>query len=243
MVQVPTPPVGAPRAAPRQARAIATRETILEAAAHEFGAEGYHAASLSKILDRSGVTKGALYFHFASKETMALAVFDVMSDAFPRAVEAFEARHRDTDVLTMAVHLAIGIADLLAADVYSRGGMRIAAEGPVGPERAGWPYRFWEAVFTDMLTRASAEGCLRPGVDPRTLAVTVVALGHGHRLGSTATTDLADLRQRSVESWELLLEHLAVPDWLDRWRAAGGMASVPRWSTEGGPDGAPGPVP
>lgn len=243
MVQVPTPPVAGTRAAPRQARAIATRETILEAAAHEFGAEGYHAASLSKILERSGVTKGALYFHFTSKEAMALAVFDEMSDSFPRAVEAFQHRHCDTDVLTMVVHLAVGIADLLADDVFSRGGMRVAAEGPVGPERSGWPYRFWETVFTDMLARAAAEGLLRPGVDPRVLAVTVVALGHGHRLGSTATTGLADLRERAVSSWELLLDHLASAEWLERWHAAGGMASVPTATTEGAPDGGAGPVP
>jgi AcrR family transcriptional regulator len=71
---------------PRQARALATRERILDAAAHEFAAEGYHAASLSKILERSGVTRGAMYFHFASKEAMGRAVADVMAARLPEAV-------------------------------------------------------------------------------------------------------------------------------------------------------------
>ena len=71
-------PAGTRGVVPRQARALATRGAILTAAAEEFAGSSYHEASLSRILERSKVTKGALYFHFVSKESIALAVVDEM---------------------------------------------------------------------------------------------------------------------------------------------------------------------
>jgi AcrR family transcriptional regulator len=56
---------------PRQDRARATRECILRAAAQEFERAGFVAASLRAMLARVGVTKGAFYFHFESKEAVA----------------------------------------------------------------------------------------------------------------------------------------------------------------------------
>lgn len=60
----------------RQERAIRTRRTILEAAAAVFDERGYTSATIGEILDRAGVTKGALYFHFGSKEELAIGVFE-----------------------------------------------------------------------------------------------------------------------------------------------------------------------
>ncbi|MCA1836105.1 MAG: TetR/AcrR family transcriptional regulator, partial [Actinobacteria bacterium] len=57
-----------------QPRARATRQAILTAAAEHFARNGYHATSLDSVLADSGGTKGALYFHFASKEALARAV-------------------------------------------------------------------------------------------------------------------------------------------------------------------------
>ncbi|WP_433800584.1 ScbR family autoregulator-binding transcription factor [Actinomycetospora sp. CA-084318] len=218
-------PVSPSRPAPRQARAQATRDTILAAAAHEFATAGYQAASLSKILERSGVTKGALYFHFSSKEAMADAVAAVMERRFPEITAAFEGLGYDP--LRTAVHLAIGLADIYEADEYCIGGLRVIADGALGPDRIPWPHRYWEDVFIDLLGRAADQGLLRPSVDSRDLARTVVALGHGHRVVSMAVTGSTDLRERAVASWALLLGCVADPAWSERWEAAGGMASLP----------------
>jgi AcrR family transcriptional regulator len=45
----------------------AKRERILEAAAKEFVAHGYEAASLNRILDEAGISKGAAYYYFDDK--------------------------------------------------------------------------------------------------------------------------------------------------------------------------------
>lgn len=55
----------------RQERAIRTRRALLVAAAEVFDEVGYEAATISDVLKKSGMTKGALYFHFTSKEELA----------------------------------------------------------------------------------------------------------------------------------------------------------------------------
>lgn len=57
----------------KQDRSVRTRQTILSAAARVFEERGYQMATISEILTAAGVTKGALYFHFPSKEDLARA--------------------------------------------------------------------------------------------------------------------------------------------------------------------------
>src|SRR3954451_19800265 len=57
-----------------QERGRTTRHALLLAAADLFAARGYHGASLTDILKVSGRTKGALYFHFSSKQALAQAL-------------------------------------------------------------------------------------------------------------------------------------------------------------------------
>ncbi len=56
--------------------AQATREALLEAAFDEMYLNGFRAARLDAILRSSGVTKGALYYHFRSKQGLGYAVVE-----------------------------------------------------------------------------------------------------------------------------------------------------------------------
>ena len=53
-----------------------TRQRILSSAYQEIHRNGFQAASLTTILERTGVTKGALYHHFPSKAALGFAVLD-----------------------------------------------------------------------------------------------------------------------------------------------------------------------
>ncbi|MEU1409958.1 helix-turn-helix domain-containing protein, partial [Streptomyces sp. NPDC005728] len=66
-----------------QERAVRTRRAILVAAAGVFAEVGFEAATIAEILQRAGVTKGALYFHFASKQELAQAVLAGQLAAVP----------------------------------------------------------------------------------------------------------------------------------------------------------------
>jgi len=52
------------------------RAQILEAAQSCFGKTGYHKTKMDDIVRASGLSKGALYWHFKSKEEIFLALFD-----------------------------------------------------------------------------------------------------------------------------------------------------------------------
>lgn len=56
-----------------------TRATLLAHAGALFNTQGYRATSLSDITSASGLTKGAIYAHFADKGALELEAFDHMA--------------------------------------------------------------------------------------------------------------------------------------------------------------------
>jgi AcrR family transcriptional regulator len=51
-----------------------TREQLIEAALHQFAANGYHGTSMRQIAEAAGLAVGGIYNHFASKEEILKAV-------------------------------------------------------------------------------------------------------------------------------------------------------------------------
>ncbi|WP_147916194.1 TetR/AcrR family transcriptional regulator [Ruania zhangjianzhongii] len=70
-----------------------TRQAILEAAAHEVLEHGYAGASLSSIAGRLGLTKGALAYHFPTKDRIITALLErfqsVLAESDNAAAEVF----------------------------------------------------------------------------------------------------------------------------------------------------------
>ncbi len=62
-----------------------TRQRIVEAAAALFNQRGFENASLSELMEATGLEKGGIYRHFASKEELATAAFDYAWEAATRA--------------------------------------------------------------------------------------------------------------------------------------------------------------
>jgi AcrR family transcriptional regulator len=60
-------------------RRAATTEAILKAGRRLFGERGFAATTIDDIAEAAQVAKGAVYHHFATKEAVFAAVFDVVS--------------------------------------------------------------------------------------------------------------------------------------------------------------------
>ena len=56
------------------------RAQILAAALQCFGRKGLHAAKMDDIVESSGLSKGAIYWHFKSKDELFLALFDAFEE-------------------------------------------------------------------------------------------------------------------------------------------------------------------
>ena len=52
----------------------ARRSAILDAAAEEFAARGFEAASYNRIIERAGTSKGAMYYYFEDKADLFTTV-------------------------------------------------------------------------------------------------------------------------------------------------------------------------
>ena len=59
-----------------QSRSEETRTHLLEAALKCFAVHGYNAASIDQICSEAGVSKGAFYHHFESKQGMFMALLE-----------------------------------------------------------------------------------------------------------------------------------------------------------------------
>jgi AcrR family transcriptional regulator len=65
------------------------QEALLQAAAHEFAERGYGGASLSRITDAAGVSKGLLYYYFNDKEDLFASTVDRALERLLEAVGGF----------------------------------------------------------------------------------------------------------------------------------------------------------
>ena len=86
----------------------ATRERILDAALQTFSRQGYHGTRLDDIEDASDTSKGAIYFHFANKERLFLALVDQFADLLERRVlEAIEGQARGMERVRVALETVL----------------------------------------------------------------------------------------------------------------------------------------
>ena len=63
------------------------RPSLIQAASRIFAEQGFAAAAMTAVGERAGVTKGGVYFHFASKEELFFAVLDHWRGALRAAVQ------------------------------------------------------------------------------------------------------------------------------------------------------------
>jgi AcrR family transcriptional regulator len=202
----------------KQQRAIQTRRTVLDAAARVFAANGYLATSLSQILAEAGVTKGALYFHFASKEDLARAVVleqfapveDPDATELPSGAEALQA----------AIDLTHQIARSLMDDPMMQASIRLVIEQSAFlDEPDAGPYLGWISLFQGLFTEAQRVGDIRAESDPATLARIVIGSFTGIQLVSGVLDGRTELPQRIGDLWELVLPGLVPPRRRARFRA------------------------
>jgi AcrR family transcriptional regulator len=67
-------------------RSLQTRAALIEKARELFAARGYGAVGTEEIVRATGVTRGALYHHFAGKLELFAAVYEEVEDALMKRV-------------------------------------------------------------------------------------------------------------------------------------------------------------
>lgn len=202
----------------RQERAEQTRNAILEAAASRFDAVGFLGASLSDILTEAGVTKGALYFHFKSKEDLADALIDEQFTVSDPLAEI------ENPGLQTVIDLTQGMAASLQSDVRVRASIRLVIEQGSFITPANNAYKRWVDTLHACLLAAKAAGDLRKEINAHDLAQFVQASFTGIQLSSQVLTGRADLMERITFMWSTILTSVVPPRRLHRFLPEGRLA-------------------
>jgi AcrR family transcriptional regulator len=208
----------------QQRRAVVTRHGLLEAAGEHFAATGYHGTSLREILEACGVTKGALYFHFPSKQALVEAI---IAETVQRWTEmAAEVRGRGMDPLQALIASFDGVFTLMLTDPIVHGAIRLLNGSGVPSDQAREHYQQAEAFVATHLCDAAVAGLLRDGTDIQGMAQSIVATVTGHRLICDRTDALDELPDRIRAMWRALLPLIASQNWLDDHHPGAATAEV-----------------
>jgi AcrR family transcriptional regulator len=187
----------------RQARSDATRRKIIASAVELINEIGYPATGLGDIIERAEMTKGALYYHFDSKESLATAIIEEASTHLDNAFRSIA--DSSAPALESIVHGVFVVADLLSTDEVARSGTQLLrAFG-----------EFNDAARTGL---AIDEGDLRSDLDPHAVGETIVAAMLGAELLSNATSAGADVLARVARTWEVLLPGIVSDESLSYFR-------------------------
>ncbi|MFF1879814.1 ScbR family autoregulator-binding transcription factor [Leifsonia sp. NPDC058230] len=187
----------------KQARAQLTREAIVAGAAAVFERQGYGSASIADIATAASVTKGALYFHFPSKDDIARAVIQRQHEiSFSAGTAIMEQGY---PALETMIRLCAGLAGQLLSDRIVQAGIRLTTEVSNFERPVADPYEDWLATFETLTSRAIDEGDVDPRVEPAILAHFIIPAFTGVQLVSETMTGRKDLRERVQQMWAILL--------------------------------------
>jgi TetR/AcrR family transcriptional regulator, transcriptional repressor for nem operon len=159
-------------------RSDSTRQRLIAAASHQFAHRPYNMVSLDDILAEAELTKGAMYFHFASKQALAAAIIDDLTDMSRAAVT--ELLSRKMSGLETLIDLVYLLAVQDTQNEIARAGARLL-ETLDTTATAAPPWQSWIDFVTTLIHKAVAEGDIVDNDDPEDIAKMLVALWVGTR--------------------------------------------------------------
>ncbi len=190
-----------------QARSEETRTHILEAALRRFANHGYSAASVDEICAEAGVSKGAFYHHFPSKQALFLELLNEWLDTIDAKFQAAR-KNSVPETLLAFTEMLPGI--FAAAD--GRLPMFLEFWLQASRDETVWqatiaPYQRYQQYFTALVEQGQAEGSFRAEIDASAAAKAIVGLAVGLLLQGLLTAE-ADWQKTARVSMEVLLHGL-----------------------------------
>jgi len=197
-----------------------TRDRLLQAGFREVYRSGFQSASVDTILAATNVTKGALYYHFDSKEDLGYAIVEEIIaklpedkwlrplqrgknpiDALIRVVQATSVRREDVNGGCPLANLA---QEMSALDEQFR-------------KRLQTIFHAWQEGITTALQRGQSQGTVRRDLVPEETAGFLIAMYEGYVMLAKNAQD--------AKVWNVGMKNIV--RWLRSLRA-------PRQSRKGG---------
>lgn len=190
-----------------QARSEETRARLLSEAENLFAEQGFDATGVADICAAAGVSKGAFYHHFPTKQALFQALMEGWLAQLDQQMNA--ALQASSSVGAGLLNIAGG-----TGPIFEGAGARSpivfefwmqASRHPDVWQTAVAPYRRYLERFAAIVRAGIEEGTFRPDLDPLAAGQTLMALAMGLLLQAFLDPHWADWGQATLESVKILI--------------------------------------
>jgi len=193
-----------------------TRQRLLQAAFREVYRTGFQSAGLDNILASTGVTKGALYHHFGSKEELGYAVVEEIVAGFPRDRWLLPLeRSKDENPIDALIRVVRAIptrpADIKGGCPLVNLAQEMSSLDDQFRKRLQRIFAAWQEAVATALRRGQSEGTVRRHLAPDEAATFLIALVEGYEVLAKTSQD--------VNVWKMGVKNIV--GWLNSLRARG----------------------
>ena len=207
----------------KQSRAENTRLHLVRSAAELFDRNGFSGATLEDVSRAAGVTKGAFYFHFSSKDELAGAIQAGACTMLRGAV--YRVLDDKLPALQSLVDLTHELAHWLETEAVVRASLRTAREcGHRGAPFLDFYVDLLSAVET-MLSTAERYGELSGGVAIEQASTLVLTICAGMDMLWWSGIRKGDIRENVRDMWKLILPELVAERGAEKLDPAGSKPS------------------
>jgi TetR/AcrR family transcriptional regulator, transcriptional repressor for nem operon len=191
-----------------------TRERLLQAAFREVHRTGFQSASIDTILAATNVTKGALYYHFKSKEALGHAVIEEVVAKLPRDRWLLPLqRSKDKDAIDALISVVQAIPSGLRDVKNGCPLVHLAQEMSQLDEqfrkRLERIFHAWQEGIATVLRRGQYQGTVRRDLVPEETASFLIAMVQGYEVLAKNAQD--------VNVWKVGIRNIV--GWLKSLRA------------------------
>lgn len=190
-----------------QPRSEETRAHLLQAALESFAQSGYDATGVNQICQAAGVSKGAFYYHFPSKQAIFMQLLEDWLSSLDRQLADFRVGIDNIpDTLMGMASLAENIFQVASGtlpmflEFWNQ-----ASRDPTIWQTSIAPYRRYQNYFTGLLQEGIKQGSLA-GIDAESASRAIVALAVGLLLQGLLDPEGADWGQVAKDSMNYLIQ-------------------------------------
>jgi AcrR family transcriptional regulator len=192
-----------------QQRSIQTREILLAAATKQFSQQGYERTTIEQICSEAGLSKGAFFHHFPSKQVAFMAILEAWLSGLDAQINGMVSEARDVPQ---------GLVEMttLTRDIFSVANGQLAmflefwtqsCRDPEVWKTTVAPYRRFTELFAGFLKKGMEEGSIRQ-VDAEAGARMIVALAVGLLLQGLMDPQAAQWDSVAVKSMQYIMDGL-----------------------------------
>ncbi len=196
----------------------ATRRLLLEATFEQLYRHGFHGTSISAILEKSGLTKGALFHHYPSKKALALATLEqiITPLIYERWLEPLEQPGNPVDILQelfrqLEARMTVGdLGDqaLLLGCPLGQLAQEMAPLDEDFREGCDQVFAMWREGLAGVLAQGQQQKQVRDDVDVNAVARFLIAAVEGSIAMARQAADIDSARTVLRQCSEHLVQHL-----------------------------------